>query len=76
MSTPAIATITKMLEPLPEPIQAQVVEYLREYLLDVEDERKWDELFKNTQPQLIATAQRARQEIARGLAQSIGPKKR
>ncbi len=71
MSTPAIATVTKMMEPLPEPMQERVVEHLREYLLEVEDELKWDALFKRTQPQLIAAAQRARQEIAQGLAQPL-----
>jgi hypothetical protein len=71
MSSPAIATVTKMLEPLPEPVQEQVVEHLREYLQELEDEMKWDTLFKNTQPQLIAAARRARQEMAQGLAQPL-----
>lgn len=71
MSTPAITTVAKMLEPLSEPLQERVVEHLREYLLEIEDEEKWDDLFKRTQPQLIAAAQRARQEIAQGLAQPL-----
>ena len=53
MSSTAIATVTKMLESLPEPAQDQVVEHLREYLEDLQDELQWDALFR-TQPQLIA----------------------
>lgn len=68
MSSPAIYTVTKMMEPLPEPVQERVVEHLREYLQDVEDEQRWDDLFKHTQPQLVAAARRARQEIDQGLA--------
>lgn len=68
MSSPAIATVTKMMEALPETAQDQVVDHLREYLAEMESELQWDNLFKNTQPQLIAAARRARQEIAQGLA--------
>ena len=68
MSSPAIATVTKMMEALPETARDQVVDHLREYLAEMESELQWDNLFKNTQPQLIAAARRARQEIAQGLA--------
>jgi hypothetical protein len=71
MSSTAIATVTKMLESLPEPAQAQVVEHLREYLEDLQDELQWDTLFKKTQPQLISAARRAKQEIAQGLAKPL-----
>mgnify|MGYP001578119352 CR=1 FL=1 len=71
MSSTAIATVTKMLESLPEPAQDQVVEHLREYLEDLQDELKWDTLFKRTQPQLIAAARRTKQEIAQGLAKPM-----
>jgi hypothetical protein len=37
MSSTAIVTVTKM-ESLPEPTQEQVVEHLREYLEDLQDE--------------------------------------
>lgn len=69
--TPAIATVTKMLEPLPEPVQERVVEHLREYLLDMDDEAEWSELVDRTQPQLIEAARRARREIAEGLAEPL-----
>jgi len=71
MASMAIATVTKMMETLPEPTQDQVVEHLREYLADLQDEVRWDTLFKKTQPQLIAAARRARQEIAQGLAKPM-----
>jgi hypothetical protein len=71
MSTATIATITRMLESLPEPVQERAVEHLREYLLDVEDERKWDALFERTQPQLVAAARKARREIAQGLSEPM-----
>jgi len=61
----------KMMESLPEPTQEQVVEHLREYLEELLDEHRWDELFKKTQPQLIAAAKRAKQEIAAGLAKPM-----
>ena len=71
MSSTAIATITKMIESLPEPAQDRVVEHLREYLEDLQDELEWDALFKKTQPQLAAAARRAKQEIAQGLAKPM-----
>jgi hypothetical protein len=71
MSTATITTVITMLESLPEPMQDQVVEHLREYLADIQDELVWSAQFKHTQPQLIAAARRARQQIAEGLAQPL-----
>ena len=71
MSSTAIATVTRMLESLPEPVQDRVVAHLREYLQDLQDELQWDDLFAKTQPQLVAAARRARQEIAQGLAKPV-----
>jgi hypothetical protein len=53
---------------LPDPLQDQVVTHLREYLEDLSDELQWDTLFKKTQPQLMAAARRAKQQIAEGQA--------
>lgn len=71
MTSRAITTVTKMLESLPEELQNQVVEHLRDYLADLQDELQWDELFQRTQSQLVAAAQRAKQEIAEGHAQPL-----
>ncbi len=60
-----------MMESLPEPAQNQVVEHLREYLLEMQDELRWDELFKKTQPRLAAMAWRAKEEIAEGKARAF-----
>jgi hypothetical protein len=49
MSSKAIATVQKMLESLPEEAQERVVEHLREYILDLQDELEWDALFARTQ---------------------------
>ncbi len=71
MSSAAIATVTKMLETLPETVQAQVAEHLREYIEDLGDELKWDNSFKRTQAKLVEVACRAKQEIAEGKAQPM-----
>ncbi len=66
MSTAAIATVVKMMSDLPETAQEQVADRLREYLQEMQDDLRWEGLFKRTQPQLIAAARRAKQEIAAG----------
>jgi len=71
MASTAIATVEKMLESLPEEAQERVVEHLREYILDLQDELQWDALFKRTQDKLIAAARRAKEEIAAGKAEPM-----
>jgi len=68
MSSTAIVTLVRMLEGLPEPAQDQVVEHLRQYIQDLQDELGWEALFQRTQPQLVAAARRARREMAEGCA--------
>jgi len=71
MVSPAITTIVKMMETLPEETQSQVVEHLREWLLDMEDEAAWDESFANTQKGLYEAAQDARKQVADGKAEPM-----
>ena len=71
MSSATITTVVTMLESLPEPLQDQAAEHLREYLADLQDELVWDYQFKRTQPQLLAAALRAKQQIAEGQAQPL-----
>ena len=71
MTSTAIATVIKMMETLPEDTQNQVVGHLRDYVAEIHDEIQWDISFKKTQEQLIAAAQRARQEIAAGHAEPL-----
>lgn len=66
MQTPAIITILKMIETLPESAQNQIADHLREYIAEMQDEAVWDELFANTQEKLMEAAQRAKAEIAAG----------
>ena len=73
MPSKAIATMVKMMESLPEPAQEQIVAHLRQYLEELQDELRWDNLFKKTQPQLITAAKRAKQEIAAGQAKPMDP---
>ena len=68
MSSATIATLVKMIESLPAPAQEQVVEHLREYLPDLQDEVRWDELLQRTQPSLVEAARKARREKAAGQA--------
>ena len=65
-SSPAITTVAKMLESLPDALQEKVVEQVREFIADLEDEERWQTLFEQTHEQLIASAQKAKQEIAEG----------
>lgn len=71
MTSTAIATIIKLMETLPETRQNQVVERLRNYVAEMQDEIQWDISFKRTQEQLIAVARHARQEIAAGHAEPL-----
>ncbi len=71
MSSTAIVTITKMMETLPESAQEQAVEHLREFIAEMQDETRWDALFKKTQTQLVAAAQRAREEVTAGQAKPM-----
>jgi DNA primase len=66
MSSAAIATIVKMVESLPDELQEKVVEHIRDYIADLEDEKLWDTSFQQTQDKLVAAAQKAKQEIAAG----------
>jgi len=71
MTTMAIATAVKLLETLPESEQARVVDHLREYVTELQDEAAWDVLLDETQPQLIAAARLAKQQMATGLAKPL-----
>jgi len=63
MESPAIATLLKMMESLPEEEQNQVVAAIRAYIADLQDEVSWENSYKQTQDKLIKTAHRARRQI-------------
>jgi len=60
-----------MMESLPIEIQDRVVEHIREYVSDLQDEARWDESFRKTQDNLVAAARRAKREIAEGQASAM-----
>jgi hypothetical protein len=66
MYSPAITTIVKMVESLPDALQEQLADHIRAYIAELEDEKCWDTSFKKTEPNLIAAALKAKQEIAAG----------
>ena len=68
MSSPAITTIIKMVESLPDELQEQVVEHVRAYLAELEEEKLWATSFKRTENNLVAAARKAKAEIAAGLS--------
>lgn len=71
MASNAVITVTQMMESLPEAMQDRVVEHLRGYVAELQDELRWDIAFNNTQDQLVAAARRAKQEIAEGKAEPM-----
>lgn len=72
MST-SMATIEKMLESLPEEVRERVVEHIREYILDLQDELKWNDLFQDTQETLAKAAQKAIKDSEEGKAIPLKP---
>lgn len=71
MSQKNIATVVKILESLPDAQQERIIEHLREYIADLEDELRWDQSFSKTQNKLIEGAKLAKQQIAQGQGQSM-----
>jgi hypothetical protein len=68
MESTATVTMKKMLETLPEQFQNRVLEYMREYIEDIQEETKWAESFSKSQSNLISAARQARKEINEGKA--------
>jgi hypothetical protein len=66
MSSASITTLVKMVESLPDSLQEKVVEHLRNYIADLEEEKRWDDSFSRTQDQLVAAARKAKQQITEG----------
>lgn len=60
-----------MIEALPIELQEQVVEHLREYIADLQDEQQWDASFNRTQSALVEAAQRAKKERTEGKSQLL-----
>ena len=55
-----------MLESLPDHLQEQIVEHVREFIAALEDEAQWESSFKQTRTRLVAAARQAKREVAEG----------
>ena len=71
MVSPALTTILKMIEDLPEERKNQLADHLREYLADLEDEELWDDTFTRTQDQLVRVTREASRQIAEGKSEPM-----
>ena len=71
MVSPALNTVLKTIEELPESIQNKLAEHLREYLADLEDDALWDETFAKSQSQLARMTRAANQQIAEGKSEPM-----
>ncbi len=66
-----VATVIKMLETLPDAAQNQVLDHLREYIMELQDDAEWTRQLEGTRGKLVAAAKRAEQDIAAGLAEPM-----
>lgn len=71
MPSPAITTLTTMLEQLPDPMQEQVLEHLREYIADLWDEAQWNEAFHHRRDAITRAARQVRSHKAAGLSEPM-----
>ena len=63
MENPTITTINKMLLSLPDEKREQVLNKLYEYMQDLHDEIKWNNLFQTTQNELGLKAKKIKENI-------------
>ena len=68
MSSQAIQDLVTLVESLPDTAQIQVIEHLRDYIADLQDEQRWDTAFNRTQSALVTAARQAKQQRAAGQA--------
>jgi hypothetical protein len=71
MSSEAIALVVKMMGTLPDATQNQIVEYLQNYIADLQDEQHWKDAYAQTQTNLVQKARLAKQQIAEGKARPL-----
>ena len=55
-----------MLESLPENKQEQVLNHLYNYITELQDEIKWDLLFKKSEKEISRIAREVKEEIKKG----------
>ena len=64
-------TITKMVQSLPESLQAVVLEELKEIVAEKIDEAEWNKQFEQKHDQLIAAAKKVEEQIAAGKVEEM-----
>ena len=69
--SPATETLIKMVEDLPLSLQEQIVVQVKHYLAEIQAENHWQNLYQQTESQLVSFAQQARQQIAEGQAEPM-----
>jgi hypothetical protein len=68
MSSSVIRDLVTLVESLPHTVQLQVIKHLRDYIADLQDEKRWDTAFNRTQSALVTAARQAKQQRAAGQA--------
>ncbi len=71
MSKENIGTIVKILESFSDEQEERIIEHLREYIADFQNELKWDKSFEKTHGKLVAAARKAKQQITEGKGQPM-----
>jgi len=71
MKNESLATLEKMLEPLPEAAQQRIVEHLREYIEEMRSEWRWEGLYQEHKTSLEKMARLAKQQMTEGKARPL-----
>ena len=66
MKCTTLNTINRMLESLPEDKQEQVLNHLYDYITELQDEIKWDLLFKSSEKEISLIAKEIKEKIKKG----------
>jgi hypothetical protein len=73
METPAITTMVKLMESLPEEKQNLVLEHLRRYVAELQEDLLWNDAFLQTKDNLVNAAQGAKKQIRENQAKPFDP---
>ena len=71
MQGETLATIEKLMQPLSDDLQQQVLVHLREYIAELQSERRWEQLEQTHYEGLGQAARLAKQQMAEGQARPM-----
>jgi hypothetical protein len=71
LMSPATETFIKMVENLPLSPQGQIMVQVKHYLAEIQAENHWQNLYQQTESQLVQLAQQAGQPITEGQAEPM-----